>query len=145
MRDYYIYPAVFTFADDGVSIEFPDLPGCLPCADNEEEAFKNAKEALALHLYGMEEDSDEIPEPSKISSIELEKNQAVALIDIYMVLFRDKMATKAVNKMLTLPKWLADLGEREKVNFSGIFQRALKEHLGVKDYTPIKRSKSNKI
>jgi hypothetical protein len=38
------------------NIEYPDLPGCLSCADNEEEAFKMAKEALQLHLYGMEQD-----------------------------------------------------------------------------------------
>lgn len=33
MKDTYIYPAVFDISNDGISIEFPDLPGCLPCAD----------------------------------------------------------------------------------------------------------------
>ncbi len=44
MKDTYIFPAVFSFASDGISISFPDLPGCLPCADTAEEAAKNAKE-----------------------------------------------------------------------------------------------------
>ena len=26
-KDRYIYPAIFDYADDGISIEFPDLPG----------------------------------------------------------------------------------------------------------------------
>ena len=38
MKDTYIYPAVFDISNDGISIEFPDLPGCLPCADTIEEA-----------------------------------------------------------------------------------------------------------
>jgi hypothetical protein len=46
--------------------------------------------------------------------------------------FRDKMSNKSVNKMLTLPKWLNDLAEREKVNFSQLLQAALKNHLGVR-------------
>ena len=64
MKDTYLYPAVFEYAADGISIEFPDLPGCLPCGMTTEEAVKNAKEALALHLYGMEQDGESIPEPS---------------------------------------------------------------------------------
>ena len=46
MKDTYIFPAVFDFAEDGISIEFPDLPGCLPCADTVEEAVKNALAVL---------------------------------------------------------------------------------------------------
>ena len=46
MKDYYQFPAVFDIANDGISITFPDLPGCLPCANDMQEAFKNAKEAL---------------------------------------------------------------------------------------------------
>ena len=38
MQDTYIYPAVFTSDEDGVAVKFPDLPGCLTCADNEQEA-----------------------------------------------------------------------------------------------------------
>jgi predicted RNase H-like HicB family nuclease len=56
--DRYIFPAVLTYAEDGISIEFPDLPGCLPCAGSTEEALQNARQALGLHLYGMEQDGD---------------------------------------------------------------------------------------
>ena len=53
MKNHYSYIAVLTFDSDGISIEFPDLPGCLSCAETYEEAYNNAEEALALHLYGM--------------------------------------------------------------------------------------------
>ncbi|KAF1086287.1 hypothetical protein SPSYN_00004 [Sporotomaculum syntrophicum] len=44
MKGHYIYPAIFDFAGDGITIEFPDLPGCLPSAQNVDDAVKHAKE-----------------------------------------------------------------------------------------------------
>lgn len=89
MKDTYIYPAVFGYAEDGISITFPDLHGCLPCADNYEEAVRNAKEAMMLHLFGMEEDNEKIPEPTPIGNILLEKNQEVIRIEVFMPPFRE--------------------------------------------------------
>ncbi|AZK46265.1 type II toxin-antitoxin system HicB family antitoxin [Paenibacillus lentus] len=48
-----------------LSICFPDLPGAITCGENDEEALYMAEDCLALHLYGMEEDGDEIPESSR--------------------------------------------------------------------------------
>ena len=60
MKDRYSYIAIFNYNEDGIAIEFPDLPGCYPCADKDdtESALKNAKEALGLHLWGMEQDEE---------------------------------------------------------------------------------------
>lgn len=46
------YPALFEVNSDGISISFPDIPGCLSCAFSKSQAFKMAKEALALALHG---------------------------------------------------------------------------------------------
>ena len=81
-KDCYVYPAIFTYEDDGISVEFPDLSGCLTCADTTEEAIKMAKEALGLHLYGIEEENETIPVASNIRDLSLEKNQIPILIDI---------------------------------------------------------------
>ena len=35
LKDKYSYIALFTYEDAGISIEFPDLPGCYPCADKD--------------------------------------------------------------------------------------------------------------
>ncbi|GAV23398.1 HicB family protein [Carboxydothermus pertinax] len=43
------------------------------------------------------------------------------------------MDNKAVKKTLTIPKWLNDLAEKKKINFSRVLQQALKEQLGIKE------------
>ncbi|MGI6588448.1 MAG: type II toxin-antitoxin system HicB family antitoxin [Peptococcia bacterium] len=139
--DRYIYPAIFEKDEDGYSVTFPDLPGCITCGDNLEDAYLMAKDALELHLYGMEEDNDKIPSPSKPENISVNSGTFVTLIEAYMPLIREEMANKAIKKTLTIPKWLNDLGEDKKVNFSQILQKALKENLGVYDYSN-KKNKS---
>jgi predicted RNase H-like HicB family nuclease len=67
-KDRYVFPAIIDYGDDGISIEFPDLPGCIPCTLSTDEAIKNAKEAMGLHLWGMEQDKDVIPEPTSIET-----------------------------------------------------------------------------
>lgn len=132
MKDRYSFIAVFDVEDDGISIEFPDLPGCLPCAETMEEALKNAQEALGLHLWGLEQDNEEIPEPTPIQNINLEKNQVPAVIEVFMPSFRDKLNNRFVKKTLSLPAWLADMADKDGVNCSKVFQNALIDYLGVK-------------
>ena len=129
MKDRYVFPAVFYYAEDGISIEFPDLPGCLPCADTTDEAVKNAKEALGVHLYGMEKDGEEIPEASDIKNIKVEDGGILMLVEVFMSLVRDRINNKYVKKTLTIPYWLNAEAENQGVNFSGVLQGALKEYL----------------
>ncbi|MCG3084073.1 MULTISPECIES: type II toxin-antitoxin system HicB family antitoxin [unclassified Anoxybacillus] len=90
-KDRYIYPAIFDDDSDGISVEFPDLPGCFTCGDTEEEALQMAKEALALHLYGLEQENEVIPEPSKLSDIPYKNNKTVVFIEVWMPPFRYEM------------------------------------------------------
>lgn len=131
MKDTYIYPAIFNYAEDGISISFPDFPGCLPCADNVEEAIKNAKEAMQLHIFGMEEDNEAIPEPTPINGITVKENQAIILIEVFMPPFRERQHTKYVKKTLSIPSWLNAEAEHCGINFSSVLQEALKERLNV--------------
>ncbi len=133
MKDEYIFPAIFHEAEDGISISFPDLPGCLPCASDMEEAFRNAKEALQLHIFGMEEDGEPIPSPSSVASLTCHKGDSIAMIRAWMPPFREKMLNKSTNKTVTIPRWLDILAKKEKVNYSHLLQEALKNYLGVQD------------
>jgi predicted RNase H-like HicB family nuclease len=54
-------------SDFGVS--FPDFPGCITAGKTLEESRRNAEEALALHITGMMEDGERIPEPSTLDDI----------------------------------------------------------------------------
>lgn len=129
----YNYIAIFSYDDDGISIEFPDLPGCLSCADTTEEAIESAKEALSLHLYGMECDKDEIPVPSDVKDLKLDKNEVPIMINVFMTPFREKMNNKFVKKTLSIPNWLNTIAEHENINFSKVLQNALKDYLKIKN------------
>lgn len=130
--DSYIYPAVFeNGAHHGYTVTFPDLPGCVTEGETLEEALHMAKEALELHLYGMEEDHDHVPLPSPPATIRLTAGCFVSLVEVWMPLVRDEMQNRAVKKTLTIPKWLNDIAEKKQVNFSQVLQLALKEYLGV--------------
>ena len=133
-QDTYIYPAIFDYAEDGISIFFPDLPGCLPCAFSTEEAMHNAREAMGLHLFSMEEDGDKIPEPSDILELkkQLDTNQILTLVEVFMPRVRDAVNNKAINKTVTLPQWLLSEARAEDINFSQTLQDALMEKLGIK-------------
>jgi hypothetical protein len=107
------------------------LPGCITEGDTMEEALHMAKEALELHLYGMEEDEDEIPNPSRPEELKVPEKFFVSLVEVWMPVIRDEMENKAIKKTLTIPKWLNDVAEKNNVNFSQVLQSALKEYLGI--------------
>ena len=128
-QDQYIFPCVFIYTDEGISVYYPDLNGCVTFGIDEQQAFHNAKEALILHLYGMEQDNDLIPSPSRIKDISLDNNEQAILLDVSMPAFRAKQANKLVKKTLTIPEWINIIAENNGVNFSQLLQTALKQHL----------------
>jgi predicted RNase H-like HicB family nuclease len=85
-KDRYSYVAVFTYDEDGICIDFPDLPGCCPCADagDTDMALKNAKEAMGLHIWGLEQDGEELPAPTPVTALALSPNQMPVLIEVFM-------------------------------------------------------------
>lgn len=130
----YYFPAIFdpgTENEEGFTITFPDLPGCITEGSNMDEAVYMAKDVLAGFLYGMEEDGEEIPDPSNPSSIELPTGAFISIIEVRTDYIRDEIENKAVKKTLTIPKWLNDAAEKENVNFSQLLQFAIKERLGI--------------
>ncbi len=54
-------------SDYGVS--FPDFPGCITAGRTLEEARRMATEALALHIEGLLDDGEALPEPSVLDSL----------------------------------------------------------------------------
>ncbi|MFD1361172.1 type II toxin-antitoxin system HicB family antitoxin [Lentibacillus salinarum] len=130
-KDRYLYPAIFDYNDDGISVTFPDLPGCITFGMNEDETVSMAKEALALHLYGIEEDQETIPAVTSSKEINISDNQTIVLIEVWMPPFRYEMDNQAVKKTLTIPRWLDDAAKEHKINYSHLLQEAIREHLGI--------------
>ena len=129
-QSHYTYAALFTLEEDGgYSIKFPQLDGCFTQGDDFKEACAMATEAMSLHLYGMEEDGEEVPVADL--NIQAGPGQIVVPITAWMTPFRDEMENRAVKKTLTIPAWLNDAAEKRGVNYSQILQSALKDYLGV--------------
>lgn len=70
-------------SDYGVTV--PDLPGCYSAGSTLNEAIENAREAILLHIEGLLEDEEIIPEPSNTETFKnIPKNawQAIATVDL---------------------------------------------------------------
>ena len=118
-----IYTAVFHFEDDEYWVEFPDLPGCQSVGSSLAETLDNAREALGLYAITLIENKQEIPAPSEISKLSVEKGCFVSLVDIDLSAYFKK--AKAVKKTLTIPEWLNDAAIEKGINFSQTLQEAL--------------------
>ena len=57
------YAIVIEHGENNLSAYVPDLPGCITTGKTVEEIEQNILEAIELHLEGMMEDGDPIPEP----------------------------------------------------------------------------------
>jgi predicted RNase H-like HicB family nuclease len=127
------YLAIFEPTETGYSVYFPDLPGCVSCGENFEEARKNATEALGLHIYGMEKDGDDIPVPSKMPKVDPDtaRGYLVSPITVFPDLVKNELDNRAVKTNITVPAWLKEMAEKEGVNYSKLFQAALIDYLGI--------------
>lgn len=129
MSDKYSFPAVFHPEEEGFSVWFPDLPGCVTEGDTLEEAASMAKEALSLHLYSLETDCGEIPSVS--GKYNLDPGDFIVVIFVNLKVIRAEMRSKSVNTMVTLPLWLKEEAVAAGINMSATLQDALKEKLDL--------------
>jgi predicted RNase H-like HicB family nuclease len=123
--------AVFEIDENpGISVFFPDVPGCVSCGDNFDHALKMAKEALALHIYGMEKDG-EVP-PERIDKIpEISAGDMVVPVTIYPDIVKDEINNRREKTTVTIPHWLKVAAEAEGLNYSRLLETAIKETLGI--------------
>jgi predicted RNase H-like HicB family nuclease len=87
--------------DSVYSVSFPDFPGCISVCDTLDAACALSVEALAVHVEGMGEDGDAVPEPSSLEQImEHPENRGGVAI---LIPLRDPTA-RAVRVNITLPE-----------------------------------------
>jgi predicted RNase H-like HicB family nuclease len=58
------YAIVIEKAESNFAAYVPDLPGCVATGSTVEETERLVREAIELHVEGMREDGDLVPEPS---------------------------------------------------------------------------------
>jgi predicted RNase H-like HicB family nuclease len=61
------YAVVIEKAPGNYSAYVPDLPGCVASGETVEATERNIREAIRLHLEGMEEDGLPAPKPTTIA------------------------------------------------------------------------------
>ena len=111
-------------SDYGVS--FPDFPGCVSAGADLDEARRMGAEALALHIEGMVEDGEAIPEPSSLEGVMRDQ----ANRDGVAILIPADVKAKSVRVNITLPEdALRDIdayAERHGLTRSGFLVDAAK-------------------
>jgi predicted RNase H-like HicB family nuclease len=63
------YLIVFEKTPNNYSAYLPDLPGCVATGKSEAEVEKNIRAAIEMHLQGMREDGDILPEPTSYTEL----------------------------------------------------------------------------
>lgn len=125
----YVFPAIISKEANNYGVYFYDLPGCIATGKSLDEALRMAKDGLALHLWGIEQDRMSIPAPTPIENIKLKKGEMLCLLEANMTEIRAQMDNRSVEKTLTIPWYLNELAEEHHIDFSQVLQSALRERL----------------
>lgn len=131
------YQGVFEPAGNGAfGVYFPDLPGCISHGETLADAQKNAQDALGLHIYGMEQDGDELPAPSAVLEVDPEtvEGYLVCPVTVFPSLVRDELDNRRVKTNVTIPAWVRKLAQERGLNCSKLLEAAILDTAGVTSY-----------
>ncbi|EGP07204.1 DNA-binding protein, CopG family [Bradyrhizobiaceae bacterium SG-6C] len=115
-------------ADSDYGVSFPDLPGVISAGSTLDEARDMATEALALHIEGLIEDGEAVPEPSSLEDImaNADNRDGVAVL-----IAAPPVSVKSVRVNVTLPsdvlEQIDQYAEREGFTRSGFLAQAAKK------------------
>ncbi|WP_428377464.1 type II toxin-antitoxin system HicB family antitoxin [Lichenicoccus sp.] len=115
-------------------VEFPDLPGCVTAGTDLDDARRMARDALALHIQGLVDDGDEIPNPSALETVmrdPINEGTVAVLIEAPV------RVSSAIRVNITLPKDLIAEIDRVSPNRSRFLADAARAALAGKP--PISR------
>src|SRR3712207_3039829 len=132
----YTYLALFEAdrENGGYTITFPDFPGAISEANTLNEAIYNAREVLEIYVIMFEDEGKKFPKPSSFKALAsnlASDEDVIQAISVDTELIRERERSKTVNKTVTLPSWLVEVGKENKINFSQLLQKAIREELQV--------------
>lgn len=132
------YPVIFTQIDDKkniVLIEVPDLE-LMTEGFGTADAMLMARDAIGVNIITRQDRDEDIPDPSDISQINVEKGifagegkSYISLVDLDIDEYRRREDNRTVRRNVTLPNWLNQKAEKAHINVSGVLQEALKQKL----------------
>jgi predicted RNase H-like HicB family nuclease len=112
--------------DSDFGVDFPDFPGCISAGATIEEARQMAQEALELHVRGMIEDGESLPEATSLDAIMSDPDNADAVAFLATV---PESAERSVRVNITLPERLLRRIDARAANRSAFLARAAEKAL----------------
>jgi predicted RNase H-like HicB family nuclease len=130
------YPAVFEeTSDNGYSVFFPDVSGCISAGENLEKAINMAKEALSLHLSEMINDSEAVPAINLNNAKEEAEGCLLMMIEPNPAIISRRTKEHAVRVNITIPQMLLERADRyakaANINRSRLIAEALEHQISV--------------
>ncbi|OLP59580.1 CopG family transcriptional regulator [Xaviernesmea oryzae] len=119
-------------ADSDYGVSFPDFPGLITAGTDLDDARRMAEEALSLHVEGMVDDDEAVPEPSSLEQIMAnpESNGSVAIL-----VTLKSPAPKIVRVNITLPedvlRQIDSYAASNGLTRSGFITKAAKRELEI--------------
>lgn len=115
-------------ADSDFGVSFPDLPGVVTAGTTLDDARAMAEEALALHIEGLVEDGEAVPEPSSLDDVMSDPNNRDG-VAILVSVKNDQPKSVRVN--VTLPEdvlaQIDEYAETHGFTRSGLLAQAAKK------------------
>lgn len=93
-------------------VSFPDFPGCIATARQEEEAIRKASEVLTFHVAGMVEDGDPLPRLRSLVELRTDPEVAADLVEAIVALVPFELPSKAVRVNISMDARLLDAVDR---------------------------------
>src|SRR6185437_2908040 len=88
-------------ADSDFGVSFPDFPGAITAGKTLDDARAMAEEALALHVEGLTEDGEALPEPSTLEEVMSDPDNRTGVAILVSIKTEQP---KAVRVNVTLPE-----------------------------------------
>jgi predicted RNase H-like HicB family nuclease len=118
-------------ADSDFGVSFPDFPGVVTAGTTLDDARGMAEEALALHIEGLTEDGEAIPEPSSLEEVMSDRDNRSGVAILVSVKTEQP---KAVRVNVTLPgdvlEQIDKYAEAHGFTRSGFLTQAAKKLMG---------------
>lgn len=130
------YIALVQKENNQYGIIFPDFPGCVSVGKTIDEAYKNGIEALALHIEGLKEDKEKIPQPRTVEEIKTSKEDWYdinnSLIMYIPYISNNTNKYKRIN--ITLNQSILDRIDRITNNRSAFLSKAAENYLKINNH-----------
>jgi predicted RNase H-like HicB family nuclease len=119
-------------ANSDYGVSFPDLPGVVTAGSTLDEARTMAEEALALHLEGLAEDGEAVPEPSSLEAV---MNDAANRDGVAVLIPAPAPIVRSVRVNVTIPSDVLEeidrRAESEGFTRSGFLTQAAKKAIAA--------------